>query len=66
MIELENEVGRKGERRELEGLGVSSKKKKKNNNKKTKPCALVREALRSLGSKRLCRLVLCGLRFLEL
>ena len=63
MIELENEVGRKGERRELEGLGVSSKKK---NQKKKKPCALVREALRSLGSKRLCRLVLCGLRFLEL
>lgn len=29
MIELENEVGRKGERRELEGLGVSSEKKKK-------------------------------------
>ena len=29
MIELENEVGRKGERRELEGLGVSSGKKKK-------------------------------------
>ena len=60
MIELENEVGRKGERRELEGLGVSSEKKKK------KPCVLVREALRSLRSKRLCRLVLSGLRFLEL
>lgn len=29
MTELENEVGRKGERRELEGLGVSSGKKKK-------------------------------------
>lgn len=26
MIALENEVGRKGERRGLEGLGVSSKK----------------------------------------
>ena len=33
MIELENEVGRKGERRELEGLGVSSKKKTKKKNK---------------------------------
>ena len=32
MIELENEVGRKGERRELEGLGVSSKKKTKKKN----------------------------------
>lgn len=62
MTELENEVGRKGERRELEGLGVSSGKKKK----KKKPCVLVREALRSLRSKRLCRLVLSGLRFLEL
>jgi len=61
MTELENEVGRKGERRELEGLGVSSGKKKKK-----KPCVLVREALRSLRSKRLCRLVLSGLRFLEL
>ena len=65
MIELKNEVGRKGERRELEGLGVSSKKKNQKKKKK-KPCALVREVLRSLGSKRLCRLVLCGLRFLEL
>ena len=35
MIELENEVGRKGERRELEGLGVSSKKKKNQKKKKT-------------------------------
>ena len=34
MIELENEVGRKGERRELEGLGVSSKKKNQKKKKK--------------------------------
>lgn len=48
MIALENEVGRKGERRGLEGLVSLAKK----------PCALVlvREALRSLESKRLGRL----------
>lgn len=58
MIALENEVGRKGERRGLEGWVSLAKN----------PCALVlvRETPRSLESKRLGRLVLCGLRFLEL
>ena len=44
----------------LRGWVSIAKKKKK------RPCVLVREALRSLRSKRLCRLVLSGLRFLEL
>lgn len=44
MIELEKEVGIKGERRELEGLDVSRKKK-------PRALVLVSEALRSLERK---------------
>ena len=47
MIELENEVGRKGERRELEGLGVSSKKKNQKKKKKKTMCTCERSAEKS-------------------